>query len=63
MNNLKTIEEAAKTVFGSFRQYCIQTEQEPRTFKKCLANNFRKIEKVNKWIAPLGFKLILMEKV
>lgn len=59
MKNLKTIEKAAAEQYGSFRQFCIQTGQDPSNFKRKLLAN---LKKVNAWIALLGLKIKVTTK-
>lgn len=48
------IEETAWQKFGSFRRFCIETNQDYSNFKRKLIAN---LVKIDSWIAPLGLEI------
>lgn len=54
MKQIEEIESRAIEKYGSFRQYCLRNGYEYSNFKRKLIIN---IEKINKWLSPLGLKI------
>ena len=56
---INKIKQAAIDIFGSFRQYAIHFETYPRNFELRIASH---IEKLQKWLEPLGYQIVLKKR-
>jgi hypothetical protein len=59
MKRFEIIEETAVQKFGSFRRFCIETNQDYSNFKRKLFTNMIKIDG---WLAPLGLEIKIVLK-